>query len=110
MLFKELKHLMAQIKRDVTCNNCSKSYDESGIVIVGAMNDEVILHLNCSGCGSQSVLNAVLDKYQENRKHSGLKIRNLERANLPEITSNDVIDIHNFLKNFGGDFKKLFSK
>jgi hypothetical protein len=26
------------------------------------------------------------------------------------ITQNDVLDIHNFLNRFNGDFKKLFSK
>jgi hypothetical protein len=38
-------------------------------------------------------------------------ISETEEANLvsgPELTGNDVLDMHSFLEEFDGDFKKLF--
>lgn len=41
------------------------------------------------------------------RQHQGIKVR----ANAqPAVNANDVLDIKNFLKDFEGSFKNLFTK
>ncbi|EKD49643.1 MAG: hypothetical protein ACD_63C00083G0001 [uncultured bacterium] len=109
MLFKELRQLLAQLKTEITCPNCKRHYEESEMMIAGAINDEAILHLTCSECRSQAIVTAVINRYRENRRHKGLKVRNFEKPMFKEVTSSDVMDIHNFLENFEGDFKTIFS-
>ena len=110
MLFKELKQLLQQLKDEITCPRCNEHYDESEITIVGSLNDETYLHLTCSECGSQAIVNAVINRHNKARKHKGLKVRNLDKPLFEEVTANDVIEMHTFLENFEGDFKNLFSK
>lgn len=110
MLFKELKALLNQLKQEITCPSCNEHYDEAGIIIIGTIKDESHLHLICQNCGAHALVNAVINRDNKDRKHKGLKVRNLDKNNLKSITSDDVIDIHNFLEDFEGTFEELFSK
>jgi hypothetical protein len=38
-----------------------------------------------------------------------IKNQNIQR-NHKQITKNDILDVKNFLNNFDGDFKKIFTK
>jgi len=108
MYYKELQNLFAQLLNETSCNNCGSDYTEDDIAIIGSLKDEVFLHLACPKCDSNAMVNAIINRYKINRKHSGLKIRHLG-DNISPITANEVIEIHNFLETFDGDFKELFS-
>jgi len=107
MLFRELKNLLKQLIDETSCPHCEGKYKEEDIVIIGSLKDEVYLHVGCENCNSHILVNAVINRITKNRKHKGLKIRNLGR-NISPITTNEVIEIHQFLDTFDGDFKTLF--
>ncbi len=109
MLYSEFRSLVEQLIREVTCPSCKSKHTEADMTILGSFKDEIYLHIKCPKCNTQSLVNAAINRYRELRKHQGLKIRNLGEKVGP-ITRNEVVEIHNFLENFDGDFKKLFSQ
>ena len=110
MRFKELQQLLAQLQKEINCPGCEKFYNESEIIIVGAIGNEAYLHMVCSDCDAEAAVTAVLDKHKKNRRHKGLTVRNLEKPLLQEITVDEVLEMHNFIENFEGDFATIFSK
>lgn len=108
MLFRELKNLLKQLIDETSCPHCEGDYSEEDIVIIGSLKDEVYLHVGCKNCDAHILVNAVINRVKENRVHKGLKIRNLGK-NISPVTTNEVIEIHQFLEEFNGDFKTLFS-
>ncbi|EKD64100.1 MAG: hypothetical protein ACD_51C00072G0014 [uncultured bacterium] len=108
MLFHELKSLFAQIKRDIRCPKCKCGYADNGIKLLIAFNDECYMQMTCASCNTQAYVSAIINRYKEQRSHQDLKIRNMG-AKIGPITVNEVIDVHNFLQTFDGNFKSLFS-
>ena len=102
MFFEQLRNLLRQLINDNRCPNCKSKYTENDINIIGSLQNEVFMNATCNKCHSNTLINAVLGGYRKIRKHQGLGDTN-------PITSNEVIEIHQFLENFDGDFKKLFS-
>ncbi len=99
MRFHELKTLLKQLLKENSCQQCNSKYTEDDVTILGSLKDEVIMHVTCSKCQANVLVNASLS-----RKH-----RKLDVQNTP-VSSNEVIEVHQFLQTFDGDFKKLFSE
>jgi len=104
MNYKEFKEIMAYIKRTVKCNQCKKKGMDDKINIIGYMYNELALHMVCAGCGNNIVIKVTLHDDSEMEKNMSIS-----QHDAPPISHNDVIDIHNFLNHFNGDFKKIFS-
>lgn len=102
--YQEFKEIMAYIKRSVKCSHCKKKCVDDKIYIVGYMYNELALHMICSECGNNIVVKVTLHDDSEMERNMSIS-----QQDAPPISHNDVIDIHNFLNNFNGDFKKAFS-
>jgi len=93
MEYIDLKELIKHVKSNVKCPGCGKRFTDKDISIGAVMDTEAIFQLACSKCEQLMIVN--------------VSIKNpFESGNV--ITVNDVIDMHNFLDKFNGDFKKLF--
>lgn len=96
-------------KKKLKCNQCNKSISNREINIDAINNNKVLFRCECSNCQNQffaevSILNEPIKKH---RQHQGLKLKAKKQ---PTITSNDILDVKNFLKSFKGDFKEIFKK
>ena len=106
MNFEQLKELIKYIKKVVTCPHCNEKYTNKNIEILGTMPLEGLFHLRCHGCDSQVLVNVIINPKKD--KHKGKKIDIITRDHR-KISQDDILDVRNFLNNFNGDFKKLFS-
>ncbi len=110
MNFQDLRIIVGQIKKNVTCPKCKAHYTDEDIEIIGALADEQhFFHASCEKCETESVINVTLhfdgnDMMLPNLKKLGSAPR------MGHISSNEVLDMHNFLKQFDGDFDKIFKK
>lgn len=104
MTYNELKSIIKHLKKEVPCNSCDKKFDDNSIKVLSSYNSDAIFHFDCPHCKNQLIIHVSV--LEQNEKESKINIS----AHKPEnISKNDILDIHNFLSQFNGDFKKLFS-
>ena len=108
MNFHELRLIVAQIKKNITCPGCESSYSDENIEIIGNIGcDQHFFHGNCHKCGAESVINVAIHDSDDHETLPLLaKLGSAPR--MEQITSNEVLDMHNFLKSFEGDFITMF--
>jgi len=85
-----------------SCPNCKAKYSAGSINIIASTNTEALFELKCTKCESTGIANIVITPTNEkiygiNRIHKG-------------VSQDEVLDVKNFLNNFDGNFKKIFSK
>lgn len=93
MRYDKLKHLVQHLKQTLPCSQCGKKFLYKNIKVIITTDDEGIFSLKCKSCGALTMANAGLET---GRKHSSV------------ISNKDVSEMHDFLENFNGDFKKIF--
>jgi len=103
MNFKDLKIIIKQIKREITCPQCKKKYLDEEIEIIGSPDGEqCYFSAFCPKCESDSIIHVTLEPHPSKLPHLGAAPR------LGQISQNEVLDMHNFLREFDGNFETLF--
>lgn len=94
----ELYNLLKTVQKNVRCPQCGKEYDFPSIKIRGIAEFIVFLELSCGNhmpLIATVALTKKIDK-EEKERPSG------------KISSDDIIETYNFLKDFSGGFDKIF--
>lgn len=100
-----LKKLMTTIK----CGVCGRGYKADNIDVVGREENLWFLKALCSSCHTECLVAAVIKESKVPEVISDLTKTELKRfSDKDELTLDDVLDLHNFLKEFDGDFSRLF--
>jgi len=97
MNHQELYKLLVTVQKNVRCPQCGKSYGFSKIQIRGIVDTIVFLELSCTN--HMPLLATVT-----------LSKPNIAAESTDKINSDDVIDMYRFMKNFDGNFEKLFKE
>jgi hypothetical protein len=98
-----------QLLENIKCVVCSEPYDESDVTIMGQQDELWMLMVSCHHCGTQGIILAMVKEDEQVELLTDLGPEELERVNsLPAISSDDVLDVHSFLRDFDGDFVALF--
>jgi hypothetical protein len=100
-----LKRLFAK----VNCGVCGQKYDVSNIKILDQEDGLWVLSVYCSSCGTQGLIAAVVQEGNITEVITDLTEAERERFHDSEVGVDDVLEMHNFLKEFDGDFTRLFS-
>lgn len=124
--FDHIKHLvLQQLNRCVVCH---REYEISDITSVQRKPGVWTLMVECEQCHSRNYIAAVTQ--EGNPEDAMLEVRSLTRQALSEVTggrtesteeaesdvpgqgdpvtASDVVDMHEFLKEFDGNFERLF--
>ena len=104
MNYNELKEIIKYVKKTVTCGECNKKFTDDTINLVSQMGGDLLFHFNCGHCGNQMMIHVTLSEQEQNPNR--LKIN---AHNTSMISHDEVLDIHNFLNKFNGDFRSLFT-
>lgn len=96
------------------CSHCHEPHAIDDFRIVGRNGNLWVLTIRCAHCAARAYVAAVVGDY-------GVDIAETEAADwagkaamnaaVPEpVTVDDVLDIHDFLETFDGDFQALFTR
>ena len=102
-----IKRLMASMK----CSVCGRCYEIDNISVLGYHQDLWFLRASCSACHTQCLVAAVIGEEREPEVITDLTEVELDRfrdANL--LPADEMLDMHNFLKDFNGDFARLLNQ
>ena len=99
-----VKQLLSHIK----CGVCGQHYDPSHVKVLRHEREVWFLSVFCPGCKSRGLVVAAI------RKERAEVISELSEAEIskftvsPPVGAEDVLEMHEFLKDFKGDFSSLF--
>ncbi len=102
-----IKKLVASVK----CSVCQQRYKVGNIDVLGHENDLWFLRVSCPACDTQYLVAAIIREDRVTEVITDLTETELDRfGNMDRLTPDDVLDMHNFLKDFDGAFSQLFSQ
>ena len=103
MNYSDLKEIIKHLKRVVNCSNCQKKFANEEMQVVTTFQNEGLFYLNCHTCRNQFLIHvAIVSKNEKNTL-------NIQMHEGGKISQNEILDMHNFLGQFNGDFEQLFS-
>lgn len=113
--FLNPKEVLRNILEILHCPFCGSDYSEKYTRIKAQVNKEYVVHLMCTECQNSILANF---SYQNKR---GLSTQRLDdqKTDMPMgelikfidkgiISDDDIIDLHKEIRDFDGDFVKLF--
>lgn len=104
---KLVKKLVTSLK----CTTCGRCYEEEDVNILGHYEDLWFLGAFCPTCRARYLVAAVIKEAKKTEPVSdltALEVSKFEKVDEP--TADDVLDMHNFLRNFDGDFSRCFGR
>ena len=102
-----IKRVMSSIK----CGVCGQCYEVDNIKVLSHHKDSWFLRAFCSSCHTQCLATVVIKEGKTPELITDLTEAELGRfRNMGRVTTDEVLDMHNFLKDFDGDFSRLFSR
>ena len=105
------ENVIKRVMTSMKCGVCGQRYESANVNVLGRQEDLWFLKVFCSACHTQYLVAAVI---KEGRAPE--VITDLTRAEVNKfksaarLTADEVLDMHNFLKTFDGDFSRLFSR
>jgi hypothetical protein len=100
-----IKRLIATIK----CGTCGRKYEEGNVEVIEHADGLWFLRVYCSFCNVKCLVAAIIRKNEKPEVITDLTEMELEKfRDSEEIREDDLLDMHNFLKVFNGDFPRLF--
>ena len=99
-----IKRLIASIK----CGSCGQHYEEDNIDVIEHSEELWFLRVSCSSCHAKSLVAAIIREDDRAEVITDLTEAELDKfKDLARVRVDDVLDMHNFLKDFDGDFPRL---
>lgn len=100
--------LIRQIVARVKCAVCGHHYGVSDIHIVGRKDQMWALRVLCRECRAQALILALVGKDNLQPIYTDLTADEWTRfQDQPIVSVDDVIAVHGFLSDYGGDFSDL---
>jgi hypothetical protein len=102
-----LKRLMSSIK----CGSCGDYFREDNVEVLGNSGEMWFLQIICPACDTQSLIVAIVQKCNQPGQEAEAPEREQVRiAAVRAVDGDDLLDMHRFLKEFDGDFRRLFGE
>jgi len=102
-----IRRLIASVK----CGICGQRYGLGNISILGHRQDLWYTGARCSACHTRSLVAVVVKEDGLSEVITDLSDTELDKfKDMGVLTADDVLDMHNFLKEFSGDFSQFFNR
>jgi hypothetical protein len=103
---QKLKQLISSYR----CHVCRRCFEQDHVRLAARHEQLWIVSVRCSLCRNQQVFWIALKDNQDEAILQDVSSQEDEEfAAMAPITSDDVLDMHEFLRAFSGDFRRLFS-
>ena len=103
------QRMILRLVARLQCVECGRFYAPGDVALIHRWKDLWVLSTKCQHCDETS---HVLVFMRLDADPDPLKDLTVEEAQVadqwPAITADDVMDVHNFLSGFDGDFESLF--
>lgn len=108
MNLNDLTTIIRHVRKNSSCPHCERKYNSQDISILASTQNECLLELKCHYC-KKTALTDIVTTMKGQVKSTENNVPLINQVIKDGITDNDILDVKNFLENFDGDFKKLFT-
>ena len=103
--------LIKRLVASVQCSICGKRYEADNIDVLDHEEDLWFLRVTCPACDTHFLLAAIIKEEKVTEVITDLTEAELDKfKNAGDLTPDEILDMHNFLKGFDGDFSRLFAQ
>ena len=103
------ERLIKRLITNIKCSVCGERYDGEYVRVLGRYTDLWFLSVYCPTCKTQGLVAAVLNEEETPELVNDLTEGEYDKfSEMAAVEADDVLDLHNFLKWFNGDFSRLF--
>lgn len=119
----EFQNFIAVIQKKWPCEKCKKTLQAPDIKLVNIACAKVLFEGQCEACKHKSLIEGTLRNVEpccccamyeaeaKTKKHEARQHRKLKKGEKVQVISTDeILDMHNFLKEFNGNFNDIFQK
>jgi hypothetical protein len=116
---KQIKRIV--LNRMERCGVCHHVFEPDDIRVISRRPDMWMMVIECDECHSRNFVAAVLN--DGDPSEAQLALRRLSEGSdreelgpdpieslTPPVNADDVLDVHEFLRDFDGDFRRLFAR
>ena len=105
------ENLVKKLMTATKCTVCGQNYRVDDIGVLGHEDDLWFLTVACGTCNTQYLVAAVMKEGRVPAAVTDLTEAEHERfKRVQTVTADDVLNMHDFLKVFNGDFHGLFGQ
>lgn len=98
--------ILKTITETLKCPSCQNQFDLAEIQFISQADQICYVHMNCKKCKTPVWVNFIAsEKKPEYKINSNLDD---DLFDLGEISTDEIINFSQFIKNFDGNFKKAF--
>ncbi len=104
----EMRQLVKHLVASIPCAICHRHHEPGNVRIVDRHGEIWVIAVQCDHCGAQGLVFAMIQEGEEPKIVNELTSQ--ERAKfreMPRIDADDVLDVHEFLRDFDGDLVSL---
>ena len=103
--------LIIKLIASIKCGACGQNYEEDHIDIIENREELWFLKVFCSSCNMKCLVTAIIKEDEKMEVITDLTEAELDKfRDMDEVGADDMLDVHNFLKDFDGDFPRLFQQ
>ena len=101
-----IKRLVATVR----CGVCGEPYEGQNVKVLGHRDTLWFLSVSCPACGGQGLLAAAIKEGELARPITDLsETEQAKFHNLGPVSADELLDIHECLRDFNGDVSHLLS-
>ncbi len=108
MNFTSLRAVIRNIKSHVNCPQCDNSYSNDDINVISAVGEKCMIVAQCDYCKTSILITANLSLASPDAnapQNINTTVQSMETKEI--VSSDDVMDVHQFLKDFKGNFDEI---
>ncbi len=108
----QLQELIKNIQSMMRCPSCGSNYSSEQIHFLGQLDMAALIQLDCQSCGLPVMATIIVSEKNQPQAKIMSDISREElagTANRDAVNTDNVVDMHQFLKEFNGDFDQLFA-
>ncbi len=102
------ERVIIKLMSSMKCEECGQNYESYNVDVLGHREDMWFLRVHCPACHTQCLVAAVVKEEKMLEEVNDLTDAEVGEHQRETIVVDDMLDMHNFLIDFDGDFSQLF--
>lgn len=108
----QLQELIKNIQAMMRCPSCGATYESDHIHFLGQLDMAALIQLDCQSCGLPVMATIIVSERNQPQAKlmSDISREDLKHGSKDPVNADTVVDVHQFLKAFDGNFEEIFDK
>ena len=105
---RRIRYYLSRIK----CSVCGQHYKSTKIEFLGSFDEYSFFQITCEVCSTQALVTAIVQKDEDKTSDviTDLTVEELKTSDTRSpVSTDDMLDMMNYLKDFDGNISEIFS-